>query len=106
MVFFRSPQALGVDTEDDIYQLANFFVKTKPAHDQEPGDETLELGEPDGMVVGHEDKAGEESEEKGASESGNEKKDEEGSIALSADETGTETSSTRGQKSGESLQDR
>ncbi|KAJ7361796.1 DNA replication checkpoint protein Drc1 [Desmophyllum pertusum] len=82
--------ALGVDTEDDIYLLSNYFLNRL----QGPGD-----GEQEGSEKGAKDEEMEE--EKGGAEETTggmdegEKKDDEGSVVLSVDEKASESSSVK-----------
>ena len=88
-------KALGVDTEDDIYLLSNYFLNRL----QGPGD-----GEQEGSEKGAKDEEMEE--EKGGAEETTggmdegEKKDDEGSVVLSVDEKASESSSVKAHLSG------
>ena len=87
-------KALGVDTEDDIYQLSNYFLKGP--REGEQAAEGSEKGARDEEMV--EEKEGRE-ETSGGVEEG-EKKDDEGSVVFSVDEKASVSSSVKAHLSG------
>ena len=87
-------KALGVDTEDDIYQLSNYFLKG--AGEGEQVAEGSEKGAKDEEMV--EEKEGRE-ETSGEVDEG-EKKDDEGSVVFSVDDKASDSSSVKAHLSG------
>ena len=87
-------KALGVDTEDDIYQLSNYFLKDP--REGERGAEGSEKGGKDEEMT--EEKEGIEEKSGGVDEG--EKIDDEGSVVFSVDEKGSDSSSVKAHLSG------
>ena len=87
-------KALGVDTEDDIYLLSNYFLKGPGEGEQ--AEEGSEKGAKDEEMV--EEKEGMEEASGGVDEG--EKKDDEGSVVLSVDEKASDSSSVKAHLSG------
>lgn len=87
-------KALGVDTEDDIYLLSNYFLKGPGEGEQ--AEEGSEKGAKDEEMV--EEKEGMEEASAGVDEG--EKKDDEGSVVLSVDEKASDSSSVKAHLSG------
>ena len=89
-------KALGVDTEDDIYLLSNYFLKAQGYGESEQAQEDSEKGAKDEEMA--DEKAAVE-ETAGEMDEG-EKKDEEGSVVLSVDEKASDSSSVKAHLSG------
>ena len=87
-------KALGVDTEDDIYQLSDYFLKGPGEGEQAA--EGSEKGARDEEMV--EEKEGREDTSGGVDEG--EKKDDEGSVVFSVDEKASDSSSVKAHLSG------
>lgn len=87
-------KALGVDTEDDIYLLSNYFLKSPGV--SERAEEGTEKGDKDEETA--EEKEGEEEASGGVDEG--EKKDDEGSVVFSVDEKASDSSSVKAHLSG------
>ena len=87
-------KALGVDTEDDIYQLSNYFLKGP--REGEQAAEGSEKGAKDEETV--EEKEGIEEKSGGVDEG--EKKDDESSVVFSVDEKASDSSSVKAHLSG------
>ena len=87
-------KALGVDTEDDIYLLSNYFLKGPGEGEQ--AQEGSEKGAKDEEMA--EGKEGREETSGGVDEG--EKKDDEGSVVFSVDEKASDSSSVKAHLSG------
>ena len=87
-------KALGVETEDDIYLLSNYFLKGP--REGEQAEEGSEKGAKDEETA--EEKEGRE-EASGGVEEG-ERKDDEGSVVLSIDDKASDSSSVKAHLSG------
>ena len=87
-------KALGVDTEDDIYLLSNYFLKGPGEGEQ--AEEESEKGAKDEEMV--QEKEGREETSGGVDEG--EKKDDEGSVVFSVDEKASDSSSVKAHLSG------
>jgi len=90
-LFFK---ALGVDTEDDIYLLSNYFLKSPGVGER--AEEGTEKGTKDEDTA--EEKEDEQEISSGVDEG--EKKDDEGSMVFSIDEKASDSSSVKAHLSG------